>query len=124
MYFIFQPQASDTENTVILLVDDDTDILETCQSALEENGFHVIPCSSGQEAIHAFHTYQEEINTVITDFNMPGINGLELIQNLSMHQPCLKTILISGNYFGDLPNNITLLSKPFTFDALMLAIRQ
>lgn len=109
---------------MILLVDDDTDILETCQGALEERGFHVIPCASGQEAIQAFHTHQEEINTVITDYNMPGIDGLELIQSLRMHQPSLKTILISGNYFDDLPNNITFLSKPFTFDALMLAIRQ
>ena len=108
---------------VILLVDDDADVLETCQFVLEAAGFHVIPCTSGAEAIKVFHTYQDEINTVITDYKMHD-NGLELIQTLRMHQPSIKTILISGNFFGDLPNNITLLRKPFSFDDLIAYVKQ
>lgn len=109
---------------VILLVDDDADVLETCQFVLEAAGFHVIPCTSGAEAIKVFHTYEDEINTVITDYKMPEINGLELIQTLRMHQPSIKTILISGNFSSDLPNNITLLRKPFSFDDLIAHVKQ
>ncbi len=107
---------------MILLVDDDADILETCQFALEENGHHVISCSSGYEAIKAFHTHQEEIDAVVTDYNMPEMDGLELIQNLRMRQPNIKTILISGNFSDHLPHNIILLQKPFSFDALLSKI--
>lgn len=108
---------------MVLLVDDNVDILETCQQALEEEGFHVIPCTSGVEAIQAFYTHQEEINTVITDYYMPEMDGLELIQTLRMHQPSIKTILISGNFSGVLPHNIILLNKPFSFEALVAEIR-
>ncbi|MBN4058133.1 response regulator [Mariprofundus ferrooxydans] len=113
-----------TGEQMILLVDDDLDILETCQQVLEESGFHVISCTSGVEAIKMFHTLQQEINTVITDYNMPIMTGLELIQNMRMHQPSIKTILISGNFSEKLPHNITLIEKPFSFDTLLSEVRK
>jgi len=111
------------ESALVLLVDDDLDILEVCELLLKDNGLHVIPCSSAYQAIQAFHTHQEEINTVVTDFHMPDMDGLELIQNLRMHQPSLKSILISGDFDKELPNNITFLRKPFSFETLIQKIK-
>jgi len=108
---------------LVLLVDDDLDILEVCELLLKDNGLHVIPCSSAYQAIQTFHTHQEEINTVVTDYRMPNMDGLELIQNLRMHQPDLKCILVSGDFDQKLPNNVTFLRKPFSFETLIQKIK-
>ncbi len=108
---------------MILLVDDNLDMLEACKSILEDHGYHVRSCSTSNEAIQAFHDHQEEIKIVITDYRMPNMDGLELIQNLRMYQPNIKTILISGDFDRKLPNNITFLQKPFSFEALIQEIK-
>ena len=104
---------------MILLVDDDLDILEACKFSLETQGFHVMPCSSAYQAIQAFHTHQEEINVVVTDYKMPDMDGVELIHNLRMHQPNIKTILVSGDFDQALPNNVAFLRKPFSLETLI-----
>ncbi len=109
---------------MILLVDDDPDILEGCEMVLENHGFHVLPCRSGEEALQAFRTCQEEINTIITDYHMPHMDGLELIQRIRMQQPHIHTILISGDFNQALPSGVILLQKPFTMDVLVQAIEQ
>jgi len=107
---------------MILLVDDDPNILEACQLILASHDFHAIPCSSGEEALQAFSTYQNEINLIITDYSMPKMNGIELIQSIRMRQPNIKAILISGNFDGEVPANVKLLRKPFPFDTLIESI--
>jgi len=107
---------------MILLVDDDPNVLEACQLVLGAHDFHVIPCKSGEEALEAFSTYQEEITILITDYNMPKMNGIELIQTIRMRQPNIKSILISGSFQQKLPSNIMLLKKPFPFETLIQSI--
>ncbi len=109
---------------MILFVDDDPDILESTQIALESYHFHVLACQSGEEALQAFRTYQEEINTIITDYHMPHMDGLELIQRIRMQQPNIRAILISGDFNQALPNGVTLFRKPFSMDALIQAIEE
>jgi len=109
---------------LILLVDDDPDILEACGMVLETHGFHVLSSRSGEEALQIFRTHQEEINTVITDYHMPNMDGLELIQSIRMQQPNIHTILISGDFNQTLPNNVILLKKPFAMEVLIQAVEQ
>jgi DNA-binding NtrC family response regulator len=109
---------------LILLIDDDPDILEACGIVLEAQNFHVLSCRSGEEALQTFRIHQEEINTVITDYHMPNMDGLELIQSIRMQQPKIHTILISGAFDQELPNNIILLKKPFSMDVLIQAVEQ
>ena len=109
---------------MILLVDDDPDILEACEIVLASHGFHVLACRSGEDALQTFRIHQEEINTVITDYHMPHMGGLELIQSIRMQQPSIHSILISGNFDQTLPNNIILLKKPFAMEVLIQAVEK
>jgi len=109
---------------MILLVDDDPNVLEACEMVLGAHNFHVLPCKSGEEALKIFTTYQEEITILITDYNMPKMNGIELIQHLRMRQPNIKAILTSGSFNQETPANITLLQKPFPFETLIQTINE
>ena len=60
----------------IAIAEDDPKIAALLQSALEENGYHVLTVANGNDARNLF--VQEEFNLFILDIMMPGINGLQL----------------------------------------------
>lgn len=65
----------------ILYVEDDEDIAEIAQMTLEDIGdFEVMHCSSGQEALDAFSTYNPQL--VLMDVMMPGMDGPETLKSL------------------------------------------
>src|SRR5579864_6115592 len=78
----------------ILLVDDSKNGLSARKCVLEELG-HKITCAlSGAEAIEIFG--QHKFDLVVTDYKMPRMNGIELIEKLREHAPHLRIVMISG----------------------------
>ncbi|MCG9776370.1 response regulator, partial [Vibrio diabolicus] len=61
----------------ILLVDDSKTVLLYISSALEKQGYEVIAVEDGQSALEVL-TYRKDIQFVLSDLMMPGINGIEL----------------------------------------------
>jgi CheY-like chemotaxis protein len=97
-------------------VDDDHLLRETLQDQLELSGYTVLPAANGAEAVFAFEA--DGADLLLTDFSMPGIDGLTLIARLQGRGPNLPTILITG-YAGDVARtgqkgSYRLLNKPFT----------
>ena len=84
---------------VILLVDDDTQFLSLGQELLEYLGFQALTASQGDQALEIFRQRQQEIDLVIMDFNLPRINGYQLLQQLQTIAPQIKVIIASG-FFG------------------------
>ena len=81
-----------------LLVDDNALVLETTACLVKHiTGLPVRCCGSGEEAIRIFEESPESFACVITDFNMPGINGLELGGYLHEIAPGAKLLLVTGN---------------------------
>lgn len=78
----------------ILLVDDNTFGLAARKSVLEELGHRVKTFRSAEEALAEFQ--QAHFDLVITDFKMPGMNGIELIRQIRALRPSVPVILISG----------------------------
>lgn len=64
----------------ILIVDDDPEIVRLISIYLQNEGYQVIPAKNGQEAIDAI--FQEEIDLVVLDIMMPGIDGMEVLRKL------------------------------------------
>lgn len=64
----------------IFVVDDDRFVLESVTSLLREYGFSVHPFASGQEAVKEF--VREPVDLVLTDINMPGMDGIELLEKI------------------------------------------
>lgn len=80
----------------VLVVDDLDLIRDFAQSFLQEAGFEVLVAGNAQEAIAALETATEPVDLLFTDYNMPGMTGVELMQTVSVRWPELKFILASG----------------------------
>jgi len=79
----------------ILVVDDDTDCLQLFSLCLKDAGFDVCAASGGMKALEILG--QDNFRMMITDFNMPGINGVELASRAREHCSDMRVVLVTGS---------------------------
>jgi CheY-like chemotaxis protein len=114
----------------ILVVDDEQEILNFVQSALNRAGFTVVQAQSGDMALELFGKLQGPIDLLLTDVVMPGMSGPMLVDRLLSVQPSLPVLFMSG--YDDrqvvqryvLKEGFALLPKPFTLDALSAKVHE
>jgi CheY-like chemotaxis protein len=82
----------------VLLLDDNAIQVATRQTILRRAGYFVIAVLNPQRALDQFqrNEYPEEIDLVITDHFMPGMNGAEFVRELRRTHPELPVMVISG----------------------------
>lgn len=80
----------------ILVVDDDPTLVDVCSQMLAHLGYEVITATGGAEALEIFRTHAGLFDLVISDINMPGMNGAELTRELLAIRPGLPVLLYSG----------------------------
>lgn len=81
-------------NESILLVDDEKQILSSLKRLFAPRGYRVFLAESGQEALSILA--EEEINLLVTDVRMPGMNGFELLTTVKEKYPSIIRIVLSG----------------------------
>jgi len=89
-----EPPSSRT----ILLVEDDDLTLKSLSMVITSLGHTVVPASCAEEALEAAH--EQHIHLLMTDFHLPGINGVDLATQLRKEGHRVPVILISG-YLND-----------------------
>lgn len=87
--------ASELAKQVILIVDDDEAVREALRSLMESEGFAVRAFSNGQDLLD--EASLPAIGCLVVDYNMPAMNGLELIGALRGRGVSIPAILITGN---------------------------
>lgn len=93
---------SERPKDVVLLVDDHTDSRNALAQLLREEGMTVLEAESGEEALGIFDAHKGEIDLLISDMKMPGIDGLELMDRLAQRNTSLnpsrqmKSIALTG----------------------------
>lgn len=113
---------------MILLVDDTPDYLWVIKSLLEQEGMSVQCSMSGEEALQFLS--EKPFNLMITDMNMPGMDGLSLARKATITAPNMSIIMITGSISQDIPRLakeagiVKLLSKPFSSAALLKTVRE
>ena len=114
----------------ILIVDDNTVLLEMLNEALVEKGFDVLCCNDGEVAQQKFSEFKPDI--VLTDIVMPGIDGIELLLGLRKINPNIKIIAMSGGNRGHAETYLhmaeklganVILVKPFEISELLEQIK-
>ena len=78
----------------ILCVDDNEQALSIRKVMLETRGYRVVTCTTGQQAIEEFH--RGGVDLVLSDFQMPGLDGAALIEQIKAASPATPAILFSG----------------------------
>ena len=123
----FAPPASGRET--ILLVEDEPLILRVAQLMLQNLGYTVLAADGPGEAIRLAQEHVGEINLVLTDVIMPGMNGRELVKRLQVLRPNLRRIFMSGYAANVLtgedegPGKVLFIAKPFAKDVLAATVR-
>ncbi len=109
----------------ILIVDDNQDLASLLQMMLEDEGYEVRLARDGREGYLTYLLFGPDV--ILTDIQMPGRNGLELIETIRAHNPNVRAIYMSGDleeYLLPLEEEkrrywVGLLEKPFSKVDLM-----
>ena len=110
----------------ILVIDDDKSMCEMLEAALTRKDFQIIWKTSSQEAFSIFMA--EAIDVVLTDLNLPGMDGIELCEKMSDNHPNVPVIVITS--FGSYDTAVAALrvgaydfiSKPIDIESLALTL--
>src|SRR5271167_2850934 len=86
------------KSLTVMCVDDNAAIRKLYGAVLGQSGYEVIAASSGRHALHVFESKENQIDAVILDYEMPGMNGLELAAWLKQRHPTLPVIMVSGSH--------------------------
>jgi PAS domain S-box-containing protein len=107
----------------VVVVDDDSLVLTNMAAMLEDLGHRVFEASSGQQALEILRR-ESTADLVITDYAMPKMTGLQLIQQIRAEWPAMPVILATG--YAELPRDadptLPKLAKPFFQNDLMQAV--
>jgi two-component system cell cycle sensor histidine kinase/response regulator CckA len=119
-----------TGSETVLLVEDETPLLELATRLFKNLGYTVLAASSPSHAIEVARQHTGEIHLLMTDVVMPEMNGHRLWQELVALRPGLKCLFVSGYtadviaHHGVLDEGVHFLPKPFTLETLAIKVRE
>jgi len=114
--------------TQILVVEDDASLREALVDTLELAGFGSIEAESGEQALELIAA--QSVDMVVSDVNMGGMDGHQLLDKIQQTQPCLPVMLITA--YGQVnravdairSGAVDYLMKPFAPEALVDAVKR
>ena len=110
----------------VLIVDDEPSILQTLSGLLSDEGFEVSTAVNGYEALKVIDS--ESPDLVLLDIWMPGIDGIETLQEIKKSNPHIQVIIITGHGTIETAVRATklgafdLIEKPLSIDKVIVAI--
>jgi two-component system cell cycle sensor histidine kinase/response regulator CckA len=115
-----EPEKVERGSQTILIVEDDTALLQVTQRSLEAVGYAILAAHNPAEAIQISKQHPGPIHLMVTDVIMPGMSGAQLATYLSASRPEMKVLYVSG-YTDDtivrrgvLEPGLAFLQKPFS----------
>jgi CheY-like chemotaxis protein len=135
-----RPQAADPSRTsptgasvprhghqaTVLLVEDESLILDSNAEFLRTAGYNVLPAGTGGDALEMAQAYKGPIDLLITDMVLPQVNGSEVAVAIAASHPETRVLAVSGHpeeYVLRQPAIGYYLAKPFSFTDLHDKIR-
>ena len=112
----------------ILIVDDDSDVLEMADYFFKEKGVEAHCVESGSRALEKIR--DRSFAVMLTDFNMPGMNGLELAEKVREVAPQIRVIMATGHPSQELfdlavkAGIVTVLAKPLHLEGLLALVNE
>ena len=113
----------------LLVVDDEADMLFLLKRSLEPDlDCQVVTAASGEAAVQRLK--ENAFDLVLADIKMPGMSGLELLEEIKQHSPELTVVMMTAH--GDVETAVQAMkkgaydyiTKPFDHDALVLRLQK
>ena len=110
----------------VLIVDDESSIIDSLEGILSDDGFEVMHAYNGYEALKKIETHSPDI--VLLDIWMPGMDGIETLKEIKKMAPSLPVVMITGH--GSIESAVDatksgafdFLEKPLSIDKVMVTI--
>jgi CheY-like chemotaxis protein len=103
----------DKSGRTILVADDTPEVLSFVAEFLNRTGYHVLQAVDGVEALEVAAHHSGLIDLLLTDIEMPRLNGRGLSRRLSHRRPETRTLFMSGCLDTGLAQGTPFLPKPF-----------
>lgn len=88
--------STEHRKPVVLIVEDNQFFLKMQRIMLERAGFAVLAANNGVQGLELFRQLADEIDVVVTDLMMPGVNGLEVCRRIREQSPKMPMVLVTG----------------------------
>jgi DNA-binding NtrC family response regulator len=113
----------------ILVVDDETAVRRFAARVLERDGFAVVEAVDGVHALEIIRDQGVSVGAIVSDIVMPRMNGVELMDALSVSHPDLPVILMSGYATAALSemgiaSPCSIVPKPFPAERLLAEVHR
>ena len=114
----------------VMVVDDEESVRNLLQRTLEGAGYNVVTAANGQEALETMSEPELEIGVMLLDIKMPGISGIEVLQQIAITHPLICVIMATA--VVDTTTAIEAMklgaydyvTKPFNLDDVVLAVHR
>lgn len=116
-------KIKDKENNIVMLVDDDTNVLDVEAAMLEDLGYDIVKFNNPYDALNYYKTEAKKISFSVIDIRMPELSGKELFEEMQLLNEDAAVIFITGyvqqsDYEELMNRGLTIIEKPFTYDQL------
>ncbi|MDH4099680.1 MAG: PAS domain S-box protein [Nitrospirota bacterium] len=114
----------------VLFVDDEEDIVFIGGEMLESLGYNVVACSSHKDALREIEREPDKYGLVISDYSMPGMNGIQFAGKIREIRPDIPILFITGNEQAIPSDKLSelkvqsILPKPFDMKTLGVMVRK
>lgn len=123
------PPAGAHKAGTILLADDEEVVRTVARASLERLGYEVLVAADGHAAVETYREHASEIDLVLLDLTMPGLDGREVLRELRRLDPDVRAILSSGYDVSQrreelgLGDRVHFIQKPYSFATLGNVVR-
>ena len=118
-----------TSDKLVLVVEDQPEILSIITLILEQQGLRALSTENAEDALRIFEDHGYEIDIVISDIMMAGMNGIQMSREMAKMNPSTKFIFMSGYTADALGSNAKLeestkfISKPFEISDFLSIVK-
>ncbi|MCG8461449.1 MAG: PAS domain S-box protein [Holophagales bacterium] len=123
------PEALPCGRETVLVVEDEPGVRALAVEFLELHGYRVLEAGDGEEGLRCLEELGREVDLVLTDVVMPGMNGPEMVRRLLEQRGAARVLYMSG-YTDEVLGSTEpalggrLVHKPFSVEELMLKVRE
>ena len=93
--------APDSKSLIVLMVDDEEIVIEPTCLLLERYGYSVISANCGEQAVDLLKQNGHNVDVIILDMLMPGMDGIETLDHIQRIQPDIPVLIASGFNHSD-----------------------